>query len=107
MRPLSQTLTDLIVVAEDLVMRSRFGTDPGKFSELAAEIRAADARPAEGERTTCAAMVTVTAIEAFRAASADAARPWLMLIGAALPLLRTDAWIAFNQEKAAREETRR
>ncbi|MCP1832796.1 hypothetical protein [Bradyrhizobium sp. USDA 4545] len=108
-RPLSQVLTDLIAIAEHLVTRDRFAVPmaTSRFNELAAEVRAADQRPAEGKRATYAAMVMVNAIEAYHATGGDAGSPWQMLIGTALPLLRTDAWLAFNQEKAAQQETRR
>ncbi|MBR1150124.1 hypothetical protein JQ575_05620 [Bradyrhizobium sp. JYMT SZCCT0428] len=110
MRPLSQTLNDLIGFAEETVTRpNRYSGHAlgARFGELAAEIRGADARPAEAVRTTRAAMVMVYALEGFYAGEPEAGSrslesPWLMLAGAALPLLRVEAWIAFNNEKAAR-----
>lgn len=110
MRPLSQALNDLIGFAEDIVTRPNRYTAramDSRFGELAAEIRQADARPAEAVRTTRAAMVMVTVLEGFYAGESEAGSrslesPWLMLAGTALPLLRVDAWLAFNNEKAAR-----
>jgi hypothetical protein len=52
-------------------------------------------------------MVMITAVEAFRAGEREATSPWLSVIGAALPLLRGDAWLALRSERAASEETRR
>lgn len=108
-RPLSQTLTALIAIAESLVTRSRYSSlmASDQFVVVASEVYEADKRPAEGQRTTNAAMVMVIAIQAFRATEEEPGSPWLMLIGATLPLLRTDAWLAFNQEKAPQQETRR
>jgi hypothetical protein len=103
MRLLSQVLTDLIGYAENLMTRPRYAQPRGTdFGLIAAEIRHAETLPAEGQRTTRAAIVMVTAIEAYRANEGEAASPWLMIAGAALPLLRTEAWLAFNQEKEGR-----
>jgi len=111
MRPLSETLTDLIVLAEDSVTRpSRYRAGPAldaKFAALATEVRDAEARPAENVRTTSAAMIMVLALEEFHATGATSenlSNPWLMLAGATLPLLRIDAWRAFNNEKQARAD---
>ncbi len=107
-RPLSTTLTDLIGFAEQTVTKpTRYGaTDTAwKFAAIAAEVREAEARPAENIRTTTAAMIMVMALEEFHAAGATSenlSNPWLMLAGATLPLLRVDAWRAFNNEKQAR-----
>ncbi|ODM71717.1 hypothetical protein [Bradyrhizobium elkanii] len=109
-RPLSQTLTELITIAESMVTRARYASPApiGQFNVIAAEVREAEKRPAaDGTRTTYGAIVMVNAIEAFHATGGDAGNPWQMLIGTALPLLRTDAWLAFQQEKAAQQETRR
>jgi hypothetical protein len=111
MRELSKTLTELIDVANHVVTRHglTLGGDivSGKFGILAAEVREADARPAEAVRTTRAAMMMVFALEGFRetggaSGERDLENQWLMLAGATLPLLRVDAWVAFNNEKAAR-----
>jgi hypothetical protein len=107
--PLSATLTDLIGVAEQVVTKpARY---PGSslsaqaFAAIAADVREADARPAENIRTTTAAMIMVLALEEFHGAGATSenlSNPWLMIAGATLPLLRVDAWRAFNNEKQAR-----
>lgn len=102
MRALSAVLTDLIGFAEGVVARPR--SDHGyadHFAALAGEVRHADALPAENIRTTRAAMVIVIAIEEFRRDAEPGSR-WLMLVGTALPLLRSEAWIAMNNEKQAR-----
>lgn len=103
MRPLSESLTVLIATAEDLVRRPQQSwsalTSTG-FADLATEIRAADARPAEGVRSTRAAVIMITAIEARADSFADDLS-WQMLIGAALPLLRREAWQALNSERGA------
>ncbi len=108
MRELSKTLTELIDVANHVVTRHglRLGGDivSDKFGTLAAEVREADARPAEAVRTTRAAMMMVFCLEGFRetgGAARDLENQWLMLAGAVLPLLRVEAWMAFNNEKNA------
>jgi hypothetical protein len=109
MRLLSQTLTDLIGIAEHLMVLARFAPPAPRasFDEIAAEVREAEKRPAVGQRATYGAIVMVNAIEAFHATGAEAGNRWQMLIGATLPLLRTDAWLAFSQERAEMGETRR
>jgi hypothetical protein len=111
MRELSKTLTELVDVANHVITRHglTLGGDivSGKFGQLAAEVRDAEARPAEGVRTTRAAMMMVFALEGFRETGRDGGErnlenQWLMLAGAVLPLLRVEAWVAFNNEKAAR-----
>lgn len=103
MRPLSQTLTDLITVASDVVTRRGTQLVAGShFALLASEVRQAEVRPAEDVRTTRAAVIMVLALEEFAAGPMDTGSPWLMLAGNVLPLLRVDAWRAMNQEKAAR-----
>lgn len=105
MRPLSQTLTDLITVSNDIITRRGMHTAVGgQFALLADEIRRAEAKPCENVRTTRAAMIMVFALEGFAEGPQDAGSPWLMLAGAALPMLRVDAWLAVNQEKGARDE---
>lgn len=105
MKPLSQTLSSLVVLTEELLARPLL--DPrsvaGRFAAIAADVRAAEARPAEGIRTTSAALVTVTAIEEYRHAASDRASMWLMLIGATLPLLRAAAFDALNEERQRRD----
>lgn len=109
-RPLSQTLNELIPIAESMVTRARYSTSQplGHFTVLAAEVWAAHQRPAaDGKRATYGAVAIVNAIEAFHANCAEVGSPWQMEIGSCLPLLRTDAWLAFSQEKAASQETKR
>lgn len=107
MRELSKTLTALIDVANHVVTRhgltlgGRIVDSP--FAQLAAEVRAADARPCEGVRCTNAALAMVIALEAYRDSDReDFGAPWLMIAGALLPMLRADAWRALNDEKGAR-----
>jgi|SRR4051812_20402239 hypothetical protein len=104
MRPLSESLTVLIATAEDVVRRPAQvpAALPPAFAELFAEIRHCDARPAEGVRCTAAALVMMTAIEEFFAGAHEKTSPWLMLAGCTLPLLRTAAWVAWNNEREAR-----
>ncbi len=102
MKPLSQTLANLIVLAEEAVTRPNF--DRFAFGErlldLAQAVRHAAERPAENIRTTSAALVMITALEEIRFAhpGIDTSR-WLMLAGVALPLLRSDAFAAFANER--------
>ncbi len=100
MRPLSQALTDLIKCAEDIVLRPALlaANPPAMFFELVGEIELADHKPAEGERTTRAAMVMMPAIENFFAQS-KADYHWQMVIGATLPILRRDAFQQFQNER--------
>lgn len=104
MKPLSSTLSNLIVLAEEVISRPNsdrpFAGEA--FQLLTAEVRHADARPAEDVRVTNAAMVMVIAIEAFRGSERDATSPWLMVIGATLPLLRGDGFCAFRNEREQR-----
>jgi hypothetical protein len=108
-RPLSQILNDLTGYAGNLVATPLYSAVNANidFAQLAAEVRAAEARPAVGTRATYGAIIVVNAIEAWRASAGEVGSPWLMLVGTALPLLRTDAWLALNQEKAQATETRR
>jgi len=105
MRPLSEILTDLIGFTELTITRPAkhygFAVDQS-FTDLAAEVRRADALPAEGVRTTRAALVTVILLEEFFASDRDATSRLLMLAGAALPWLRCEVWIAHRNEKEAR-----
>lgn len=105
MRAFHETLTILIATAEDIIRRPTTlpGALPPAFGELAEEVRRADIRPAEDVRTTRAAMVMVIAIEGFFASPRAETSPWLMLAGCTLPLLRTEAWLAFNQAREMRD----
>lgn len=103
MRSLSECLSLLLGIAQDLVTKPQMITHlPSAFDTLAAEIRHADTLPAEGPRATRAALMMLLAIEAYFAGPREPGSPWLMLAGSLLPLLRVDAWLAFNSEKAAR-----
>ncbi|MBN9007275.1 MAG: hypothetical protein J0H40_17895 [Rhizobiales bacterium] len=109
MRTWSSTLSNLIVLVEEVITRPNSDAPfaGGNFATLSDEVHRADTRPADGPRTTHAAMVMITAIKAFRGGEREATSPWLSVIGAALPLLRGDAWLALRNERAASEETRR
>lgn len=105
MKPLSQTLNDLIDYSADLISRPRYSAPRigGDLGAMAAAVREADQRPAEGIRTTRAAMVMINAIEAYHATDGSTAdSPWLMIVGATLPLLRAEAWQALTNEREAR-----
>jgi hypothetical protein len=105
MRPLSETLTDLISFAEDIVGKpAKFRTFMAdtNFSTIAAEIRHAESIPAEGIRTTGAGMIMVVALDEFFASDREATSPWLGVAGVTLPLLRAQAWRAMKNEIEAR-----
>jgi hypothetical protein len=101
MRPVSETLKILIATADDIMRRPLHTLPtalPPGFAELAAEIRRIDARPAEGLRATRSAIVMVSAIEGFFAGQ-EADDRWQMVIGAALPILRREAFAAWRSER--------
>jgi hypothetical protein len=105
MKRLSQYLTDLIILIEDIV-RQPATPMPASFAALATEIRRAHALPAEGIRCTHSAAAATELIEGLyyvSRADAQTRAPWLMLIGAALPLLRAEAYQAFCNEREARD----
>lgn len=111
MKPLSQTLTELIVFTEEVVTKPArhhgLAADL-RFSTLAQEIRDADRRPAsEGVRCTHAGMAIIACTEGFFAGEMDPGSRWLAAIGALLPALRTETWQQVKNEKAAATETRR
>src|SRR5262245_33672769 len=98
MKPLSETLTVLIATAEDIMRRpaqQMVTSAPPAFAALAVQIRYAHDLPAEAVRTTRAGIVMCEAIEAFLAEGSDR---WQMLIGATLPVLRHEAFLAFRNE---------
>jgi hypothetical protein len=98
MRSLSAHLNHLITLAEDVIRnpaRWRTAQPPG-FVVVAAEVRRVHALPAEATRTTRAGIVMCEAIEGF---VADGLDHWQMLIGATLPILRREAYIAFRNER--------
>jgi hypothetical protein len=104
MRPLSECLNILLATAMDIVQKPQMVTRlPDSFAELAAEIERYHKQPsADGARATGAAMVMIVVIEEFVGGPREATSPWLMQAGNTLPLLRVAAWLAFNNEKAAR-----
>lgn len=104
MRPLSEILTDLIGFTEETITRpnKHFGfTVEDRFIELAREVSYADALPAEGVRTTRAALVMVIVLEEFFSGDREPTSRLLMLAGASLPWLRGEAWAAHRNEKEA------
>jgi hypothetical protein len=107
MRPLSQTLTELIGFTEELLTKpARYHglAADTRFPVLAQEIRDADKRPAEGIRCTASGVAIVACTEAFFAGEMDPGSRWLAAIGALLPILRTEAWQSLKGEKEAAAE---
>jgi hypothetical protein len=103
MKPLSEHLIQLIDIAECVMCRSaqqNVRALPPGFAASAAEIRRVHALPAEATRTTRAGIVMCEAIEGFAANGRD--YHWQMLIGATLPILRREAYVAFLNEKELR-----
>jgi hypothetical protein len=105
MKYLSQLLTELIVIVEGIV-RAPTMSIPRTFDGLAAEIRHAHGLPAEGIRCTHSAAAVLELIEGLRTDLGIDEAPWLMLIGAALPLLRTEAYQQMLNEREARHDHR-
>jgi hypothetical protein len=107
MRPLSQTLTELIGFTEELLTKPArhhgLAADT-RFAMLAQEIRDAERRPAEGIRCTASGIAIVACTEAFFAGEMDPGSRWLAAIGALLPILRGEAWQALKGEKEAAGE---
>lgn len=104
-KPLYTTLCNLIVLTERVVTRPNFDRAAirQQLADIASEVRAADARPAEDERVTQAAMVMIISLEQLRdEADRAALSPWSMIAGAMLPLLRDDAYTALQQERGVR-----
>jgi hypothetical protein len=102
MNSIADTLKILIATAEDLVRTPQKGPTlmQSTFPELAAEIRKLDRQPAEGVRTTAAAMVMVISLEQFaQGAAHDKGSQWLMMAGAVLPILRAEAYVAMINER--------
>jgi hypothetical protein len=102
MKRLSECLESLIVIAEVVMRRPARQTVtpwPPGFAYVADEIRRVHALPAETTRTTRAGIVMCEAIEGF---AADGRDDWQMLIGATLPILRREAYIAFCDERELR-----
>jgi hypothetical protein len=104
---LSETLNALIGVAEEMMRKpvaQAIAYLPPAYAAIGAEVRRVHALPADGPRATRAGIVMCEALEAFDATGADR---WQMLVGATLPLLRSEAWLAFRNERAQAEESRR
>jgi hypothetical protein len=102
MKRLSECLASLIVIAEEVMRRPALLAMtqwPPGFAYVADEIRRVHALPAEATRTTRAGIVMCEAIEGF---AADGRDDWQMLIGATLPILRREAYVAFLNEKELR-----
>ncbi|TYL80158.1 hypothetical protein [Bradyrhizobium cytisi] len=107
MRPLSQTLTELIGFTEEMLTkpaRHHGLAAETRFPLLAQEIRDADKRPSEGIRATSSGIAIVACPEAYFAGEMDPTSRWLAAIGGLLPLLRGEAWQALRNEKEAAGE---
>jgi hypothetical protein len=107
MKPLSEILTALIAIAEELMrkpVQHAVAYLPPHYAAIAAEVRRVHALPADGTRATRAGIVMCEALEGFDATGADR---WQMLVGATLPILRNEAWISLRNERAQVEESRR
>ncbi|WP_315804064.1 hypothetical protein [Bradyrhizobium sp. SZCCHNS3002] len=92
MKPLSKHMQDLIEIVEATLRRPR---PLNEFEALTlAEIRRIDALPAETTRHTHAPLVVIAALEGLQHTDGQApeATPWLMLIAAALPLLKDETF---------------
>lgn len=101
MKPLSQHLTDLIAIVDDL-NRNGWLTQQEGFVKVRAELRHLHETPCEGIRRTYSAAVVIDVIEGLQAAEGEKKRAWMVLLGAALPMLRDDAYQAYTSEFAAR-----
>lgn len=104
-RPQFAVLSDLIVLAEQVVTRPQSArSEIIRRAELLAEVRHADARPAEGIRTTRAALVMVIVLEELLGGIGDgqAELGWLIIAGAMLPQLRAEAFKALRNEREQR-----
>lgn len=106
MRRLSEVLCDVVMIAEQAVAKPGHSR-PSILAELARETRRAHALPVEGARLTTAGLVVVEALEQFYGYDHRGESQWLMLSGAALPLLRHECWMALVAERQAREESAR
>lgn len=100
MKPLSRHMEDLIRIA-DATLRAPRPLSEGDAVTLA-EIRRIDQLPAETTRHTHAPMAMIAAIEGLQQTDGQApdATPWLVLIGAVLPVLKAEG---FRQLCAERE----
>ena len=102
MKRLSMVITDLIILAQQVISAPRLNNYQG-LAEIAAEVRRADALPAEYVRSTRAALMLVMAIEEHRHCNANRSRElepqWLMIVGVLLPLVRAECWTAVTNER--------
>jgi metal-dependent amidase/aminoacylase/carboxypeptidase family protein len=110
MIPISEILMKLSDFSAQVVAKPAVYSAGGfgvreSFAQIAAEVRHADARPAEGVRTTNAAVIMVIALEQYFQGDREPTSPWLMLAGTTLPLLRAEAWVAHRNEKEARGQS--
>lgn len=105
MRTTSTVLSNLIVLAEEAIVRPQLLDDRfrQRFVSVADDMRHVDARPAEDLRTTRAGMLMVGAIEEYLSPALPAdRRNWLMVAGVLLPLLRNEAFAALKNERGQR-----
>ena len=106
-KPLSGILSNLIVLAEEIITRPQRMNHQGtptqdKVARLGVEIREADQQIYEGEPATAAGVVMITCIEqAILHQGKPIALHWLAVAGATLPLLREESFIAFRNEREA------
>lgn len=106
-KPLSGILSSLIVLSEEVVTRPQSALQSphvqGRVANLGVEVREADQRIYEGEPTTAAAVVMVTALEQFLThRGQDLGAHWLSVAGVMLPLLRAETFKAISNEREAR-----
>ncbi len=99
MKPLSKHMEDLIVIAETTLRTPRPLGEPEALT--LAEIRRIDQLPAETTRHTHAPLAVIAALEGLQQTDGQApdATPWLMLMAAALPLLKAETWRQLCAEK--------
>ncbi|XUM21029.1 hypothetical protein ACRAVF_34000 (plasmid) [Bradyrhizobium oligotrophicum S58] len=101
MKPLSKHMQDLIGIAEATLRSPRPLGEPEALT--LAEIRRIDHLPAETVRHTHAPLAMIAALEGLQQTDGQApdATPWLMLMAAALPLLKAEAYRQFIAEREA------
>jgi hypothetical protein len=105
-KPVSAILSNLIVLAEEFVVKPRIVLGSAalhqRLMSIGEDVRAADARLQEGGPTTAAGMVMVSALEQYLQADEPLRGMWLIVAGALLPLLRTETFKAITNERTAR-----
>lgn len=106
-KPISGILSSLIVVAEEIITRPSIVLQSPRTQErvalLSVDVREADDQLYEGEPTTSSGLVMITALEQYLIHQGKGlAGMWLVLAGAALPLLREEAFKALENEREAR-----